>query len=51
MYGLPWSPARELMLERAARTIKMMLPLLPDFLRAWPLARSAERGWSELRAL
>lgn len=45
MYRLEWGPARELMLEASARTIRLMLPLLPEFLRVWPAARSVERGW------
>ena len=49
MYGLEWGPARELLLDGSARTIRLMLPLLPGFLRVWPAARSVERRWSGVR--
>jgi uncharacterized protein (DUF2236 family) len=42
MYGFEWSPARELLLEGSTRTIRMMLPLIPDVLRVWPAARAGE---------
>ena len=45
-FGLGWDPARQLLFDAAGIAIWMMLPLLPDFLRAIPAARTAERALS-----
>jgi uncharacterized protein (DUF2236 family) len=42
MYGFEWNPAREMLLDGSARTIRMMLPLIPEVLRVWPAARAGE---------
>ena len=42
-FGFEWSAARELLLDASSVAIRAMLPLIPDFLRAVPAARVAER--------
>lgn len=42
-FGLPWSPARERALDRAAAISRRLLPLLPRPLRYVPQARRADR--------
>ena len=46
-FGLGWDPARQLLFDAAGTAIRMMLPLLPDFLRAIPAARTAERALTQ----
>jgi uncharacterized protein (DUF2236 family) len=42
-FGLPWSPARERAVDRAAAVSRCLLPLVPRPLRFVPQARRAER--------
>jgi uncharacterized protein (DUF2236 family) len=42
-YGIPWSPARERGMQRAAAVTRRVLPFLPRALRHVPQARTAER--------
>jgi uncharacterized protein (DUF2236 family) len=42
-FGLEWGSARQVLLDASSGVIRMMLPLLPDLLRAVPAARAAER--------
>jgi uncharacterized protein (DUF2236 family) len=46
-FGLPWSPARQLLLDASSAVIRATLPLLPDRLRAVPAGRRAERAWQQ----
>jgi uncharacterized protein (DUF2236 family) len=42
-YGIPWSPAREAGMRRAAGISRRVVPLVPPILRRVPHARRAER--------
>ena len=42
-YGIPWSPAREAGMQRAAGISRRVVPLVPTILRRVPHARRAER--------
>ena len=42
-YGIPWSPAREVGMQRLAVVSRRVVPLLPPILRRAPQARRAER--------
>ncbi|MDP9342859.1 MAG: DUF2236 domain-containing protein [Actinomycetota bacterium] len=46
-YALSWTPARERALAASAGAVRAMVPLLPEALRRWPHARSAQRRASE----
>ncbi len=39
--GLSWGPVRERLLDASTATIRRLMPLLPDFVRQFPDARSA----------
>jgi len=41
--GLPWSPARERLLDASRALVRRALPLVPSMLREFPPARSARR--------
>ncbi len=45
-FGLPWSPARQLLFDGSSAVIRRLMPLLPDLVRAVPASRKAERDWS-----
>jgi len=49
-YGLPWDARRERGFAVARRFVRVVLPLLPDVLRAMPQARRAERLRARPRA-
>lgn len=45
-YGIPWSPPKETAFRATTRSIRAILPLLPEGLRIAPNARAAERRWN-----